>query len=59
MKRAVALAASCTEYADRTPIADGTSWRVTGPALDGTAMVVGEEAFTDHLGRRALLITVF
>jgi hypothetical protein len=43
---------------DGTPLADGTCWRVTGTALDGTGAKIGVEAFRDHLGRQVILITI-
>jgi hypothetical protein len=36
----------------------GTNWRVTGPDSEGEELTIGVEAYQDHLGRRALLITV-
>jgi hypothetical protein len=44
---------------DRPPLTSGTSWRITGPDHEGDETSVGVEAFTDHLGRRLLIITVF
>ena len=58
-KLAIARASRCTAYADRAPLAGGTSWRVVGPDPDGDDLTVGVEAFRDHLGRRALLVTIF
>ncbi len=59
-KHAIFHATKCAEYhAQQPPLAGGTSWRVTGPDLDGQATSIGIEAFVDHLGRRTLLITVF
>lgn len=39
-------------------LAGGTSWRVTGIALDGTFAKVGVEAYRDHLGRQIILLTI-
>ena len=58
LKQAVRAATSCAPY-QRKPTAGGTNWRVTGKTRDGETLAVGAEAFVDHLGRRALLITVF
>lgn len=57
---AIHNARACAPYApDRGAIAGGSCWRITGPDQEGTATSVGVEAFVDHLGRRALLVTVF
>jgi len=58
LKQAVRAATSCAPY-ERKSIAGGTNWRITGKTRDGDTLTVGVEAFVDHLGRRALLITVF
>jgi hypothetical protein len=58
VKQAVRVATSCMPY-ERKPTAGGTNWRVSGKTRDGETLTVGVEAFIDHLGRRALLITVF
>ena len=57
-KKIIATASSCERYRDGTPLAGGTSWRVTGTALDGTIAKVGVEAFKDHLGKQIILITI-
>ena len=57
-KKIIATATSCERYQDGTPLAGGTSWRVTGTALDGTVAKLGVEAFKDHLGRQIILITI-
>jgi hypothetical protein len=57
---AIRNATSCVPYVpERGPLADGTSWRITGPDDDGEVTSVGVETFIDHLGRRLLVITVF
>lgn len=58
-QNAIRRALRCAPYADGTPLAGGTCWRIVGPDLDGEETTVGVEAFEDHLGRRVLLITVF
>jgi hypothetical protein len=45
-KKIIATATPCAEYPDATILAGGTSWRVTGTALDGTMAKVGLGA--DH-----------
>ncbi len=57
-KKIIATATSCAEYPDATILAGGTSWRVTGTALDGTTAKVGVEAYKDHLGKQIILITI-
>jgi hypothetical protein len=57
-KRAIKSATSCVPY-DGQPENDGTCWRITGPDFEGTETSVGVEAFLDHLGKRAILCTVF
>lgn len=57
-KKIIATATSCSEYPDATILAGGTSWRVTGTALDGTTAKVGVEAYKDHLGKQIILITI-
>lgn len=57
-KKIIATATACEPYLDGTPLANGTSWRVTGTALDGTLAKLGVEAFRDHLGRQIILITI-
>lgn len=57
-KKIIATAMSCAEYPDATLLAGGTSWRVTGTALDGTTAKVGVEAYKDHLGKQIILITI-
>ncbi len=57
-KKIIATASVCEPYPDGVPLAGGTSWRVTGLALDGTAAKVGVEAYRDHLGRQIILITI-
>jgi hypothetical protein len=57
-KAIVATAVACERYAEGTPLASGTCWRLTGTALDGTLAKVGAEAFLDHLGRQVILITI-
>lgn len=57
-KRIAVTASRCEFYVDGTPLADGTCWRVTGTALDGTGAKIGVEAFRDHLGRQVILITI-
>ena len=59
VKHAVANAASCDVYTGRAPTAGGTNWRATGPDVGRVEMTIGVEAFEDHLGKRALVITVF
>jgi hypothetical protein len=59
IKQALRTAATCVPYANRQPTAGGTNWRVTGRTRGDESLTVGVEAFTDHLGKRALLITVF
>ena len=60
VKRVISKATPCVTYSPEDGSkAGGTSWRVTGSDLSGSPTSVGVEAFTDHLGRRALLITVF
>lgn len=57
---AIRSATLCVSYApERAPLANGTSWRITGPDEDGEETSVGVETFIDHLGRRLLIITVF
>jgi hypothetical protein len=58
-KHAIASAPACRPYADRAPTQGGSVWSVVGTDLDGDALTVSVEAFLDHLGQRALLITVF
>ena len=57
-KKIIATATSCDEYPDGTLLAGGTSWRVTGTALDGSTAKVGVEAYKDHLGKQVILITI-
>lgn len=57
-KKIVATAKSCTRYADATLLAGGTSWRVTGTALDGSMAKLGVEAYKDRLGSSVILITI-
>src|SRR5690349_2753952 len=57
-KKIIATAISCAAYPDATLLAGGTSWRVTGTALDGTTAKVGVEAYKDHLGKQIILITI-
>lgn len=57
-KKIIATATSCAEYPDATILAGGTTWRVTGTALDGTTAKVGVEAYKDHLGKQIILITI-
>lgn len=57
-KRIAVSASRCELYADGTPLAGGSCWRVTGTALDGTVAKIGVEAFRDHLGRQVILITI-
>jgi hypothetical protein len=57
-KKIIVTATSCVPYLDRTPSADGTCWRLTGTALDGTAAKLGVEAFRDHLGQQIILVTI-
>jgi len=53
-------ARSCVPYVpERGPLANGTSWRITGPDDEGEKTSVGVETFVDHLGRRLLVITIF
>jgi hypothetical protein len=59
VKNAIEHATRCDAYAGRAPTMDGTNWRVTGPSVDGEAVSVGVEAFTDPQGRAVLLITLF
>jgi hypothetical protein len=59
VKQGIRSATTCAPYAERKSTAGGTNWRVTGRTRDGETLTVGVEAFLDHLGRRALLITVF
>ena len=59
VKRAVERAYSCETYKNGKPMNGGTCWRVTGPDFAGDATSIGVEAFTDHLGKRAVLCTVF
>ena len=59
IKQAIRDTGSCLPYSERTPTAGGTNWRLTGRTRDGEELTIGVEAFLDHLGRRALLITVF
>jgi len=57
---AIRNATTCIAYVpDRTPLAGGTCWRITGPDAEGEVTWVGVETFVDHLGRRLLVITVF
>jgi hypothetical protein len=59
-KRVLRTMTSCTPYApDRGPLAGGTSWRITGQDFEGAGTAIGVETFADHLGRRAIIITVF
>jgi hypothetical protein len=57
-KKAIRDARTCVPYTGRAPTCGGTNWRVTGPDIEGDDLTVGVEAFRDHLGKRALLITV-
>jgi hypothetical protein len=59
LKRAIGRAEKCGHYDGREPTAGGTNWRVFGSLKDGAELTVGVEAFRDHLGRRALIITGF
>jgi hypothetical protein len=43
-KKIIATASSCTEYLEGPRLGGGTSWRVTGTALDGTTAQLGVEA---------------
>lgn len=58
-RSAILGATRCIPYADHTPLAGGTCWRILGPDTDGEETGVGVEAFLDHLGRRVLLVTIF
>ena len=59
-RRVIKTATSCTAYVpENGPLAGGTSWRIVGLDFDEEETAVGVETFADHLGRRALLITVF
>jgi len=57
-KKIIATATSCAEYVDAKRLAGGTSWRVTGTALDGSTAKIGVEAYKDHLGKQIILITI-
>jgi hypothetical protein len=57
-KKAIRDARSCVSHPERTPTCGGTNWRVTGPDTEGDDLMIGVERYQDHLGRRALLITV-
>ena len=59
VRRAIARAARCERYDGRAPTCGGTNWRVFGPDCDDIETCVAVEAFADHLGQRALLVTVF
>jgi hypothetical protein len=56
-KKAIREATSCKPH-DRVPTCGGTAWRVTGTDIEGDELSIGVEAFRDHLGERALLVTV-
>lgn len=58
VKKIIATATGCVSYRDGVNLAGGTCWRVTGTDLDGNPGKVGVEAYKDHLGKWALLITV-
>lgn len=58
VKKIIATATACVAYAGGPNLAGGTGWRVTGTDLDGDPGKVGVEAYKDHLGKWALLITV-
>jgi hypothetical protein len=59
-KRVLRTMASCASYTpERGPLAGGTSWRITGQDFEGEETAIGIETFADHLGRRAIIITVF
>lgn len=59
-KRAILKATNCQSYVpNRSSLAGGTSWRITGPDYEEQDTSVGIEAFQDHLGRRIILITIF
>src|SRR5580704_8454808 len=57
-KKAVRQARTCISYGGRDSTCGGTNWRLVGPDVDGDDLTVAVEAFRDHLGKRALLITV-
>ncbi|MFI5298266.1 MAG: hypothetical protein ACHREM_09230 [Polyangiales bacterium] len=57
-KKIIATATACEPYTGQPLRADGTSWRVTGKALDGSTAKLGVEAFLDHLGKRVIFITI-
>ena len=57
-KKIIATATACIPYPDGPNLAGGTGWRVVGIALDGSSAKVGVEAYRDHLGRWAILITI-
>lgn len=57
-KKVIATATACSPYPDGPNLAGGTGWRVVGIALDGSTAKVGVEAYKDHLGRWAILITI-
>jgi hypothetical protein len=50
---------SVSAYNEGVPRAGGTCWRFRGVDLDEMELVLGAEIFRDHLGRRAILLTVF
>ena len=60
VKHAILNATTCQPYQDpkRPPTPGATQWSVFGPALDGDALRVGVDLIRNHLGMRALLITV-
>jgi hypothetical protein len=58
-KKAIRLAHTCSPYADRPSSAGGTSWRVTGPDVEGDDLTVAVEAYGTPKDKRALLVTVF
>jgi hypothetical protein len=57
-KKIIATATACIPYPDGPNLAGGTGWRVVGIALDGSSAKVGVEAYKDHLGQWAILITI-
>lgn len=54
----VETATSCVAYRKWKPLHGGTSWRLVGITIDGDGAAIGFEAYQDHMGRRALLITI-
>lgn len=59
-RRVVETVISCASYSpENGPLAGGTSWRIVGLDYVDEETTIGVETFADHLGRRALIITVF